>query len=404
MKISHRSIIPALALFVGIACIMAPAQAANRAVDVDPNTGLATAVVVENKALAHTTQLAPVDGKNKVVGTSLNEQLGAAMANVETVLSEVGSGLSELVRLNVYVTTNGHVEQARRLLKTHLGPDSHPVATFVVTELPHHKTLVAVDAIATVSDDRAPAKVLRHISPKLAKTVGVAHVTVLPKGRTLYISGMADPEGDLADATTGTMEQLHTVLALNGIGPEEVVHLKAYMKPMDESYVAEEAMAYFYPDQTAPAMTFIEWRNGIPIEIELIAHLPGKGDSEDPVQLLWQPEEKRSPVYCRFAIVNSTTRIYTQGFLSQEAVDADGQIRSIYQQLEATLTPLGSDFRHLVKATYLHSADDTSKALNAIRPELYDPKRPPAASKANIAGTGDEQRTMLIDMIAVPSS
>ncbi|MCF6285933.1 MAG: hypothetical protein L3K26_12160 [Candidatus Hydrogenedentes bacterium] len=360
--------------------------------------------MVENKALAHTTQFAPVDGKGNVVGASLNEQLGAAMANVGTALGEVGSGLSQIVRLNVYATTNEHVEQARRLLKNHLGPGSHPVATFVATQLPHAKTLVALDAIATVSDNRAPAKVLRHSSPKLADNGGVAHVVVLPKGRTLYISGMADPEGGLADATTGTMEQLHTVLALNGIGPKEVVHLKAYMKPVDESYVAEEAMAYFYPKQTAPAMTFIEWRNGIPIEIELIAHLPGEGDSDDPVQLLWQPEEKRSPVYCRFAVVNSATRIYTQAFLSKEAVDADGQIRSIYQQLEAVLSPLGSDFRHLVKATYLHSADDTSKALNAIRPELYDPKRPPAASKASIAGTGDEQRTMLIDMIAVPSN
>ena len=63
---------------------------------------------------------------------------------------------------------------------------------------------------------------------------------------------------------------------------------------------------------------------------------------------------------------------------------------------------MGSDFRHLVKATYLHEDDGTSTALNDLRPNYYDPERPPAASKANIAGTGDPTLGMVVDMIAVP--
>ena len=45
-----------------------------------------------------------------------------------------------------------------------------------------------------------------------------------------------------------------------------------------------------------------------------------------------------------------------------------------------------------------------SKAHNAIRPKYYDPARPPAASKAVVAGTGRAGVRYAMDMIAVPSS
>jgi len=58
---------------------------------------------------------------------------------------------------------------------------------------------------------------------------------------------------------------------------------------------------------------------------------------------------------------------------------------------------------NLAKATYYVSTDATSKALNVLRPNYYDPKRPPAASKALVPGVGREGRTLTLDMIAVPA-
>ena len=58
--------------------------------------------------------------------------------------------------------------------------------------------------------------------------------------------------------------------------------------------------------------------------------------------------------------------------------------------------------RHLAKATYV-TDELTSTKLNEIRREFYDPKRPPAASKSSVAGTGIEGRTLAIDLIAVPA-
>jgi enamine deaminase RidA (YjgF/YER057c/UK114 family) len=54
-----------------------------------------------------------------------------------------------------------------------------------------------------------------------------------------------------------------------------------------------------------------------------------------------------------------------------------------------------------VKATYYVSDADASAALNRLRPRYYDPKRPPAASKAQVAGVGVPDRTVVVDLIAV---
>ena len=78
------------------------------------------------------------------------------------------------------------------------------------------------------------------------------------------------------------------------------------------------------------------------------------------------------------------------------------QVAGVFDRLKAVLARTGSDFRHLAKATYYVSADDASRKLNELRPRYYDPKRPPAASKAVVPGVGMAGRTVTLDMIAVP--
>jgi enamine deaminase RidA (YjgF/YER057c/UK114 family) len=84
-------------------------------------------------------------------------------------------------------------------------------------------------------------------------------------------------------------------------------------------------------------------------------------------------------------------------------VTGEPEVTDVFAALERVLRAGGSDMRHLVKATYCVSADDSSVALNALRPRYYDPARPPAASKAAVAGVGQSGRGLLIDMIAVPT-
>ena len=65
------------------------------------------------------------------------------------------------------------------------------------------------------------------------------------------------------------------------------------------------------------------------------------------------------------------------------------------------LEKTGSDFRHLAKATYYVADDEASRKLGELRPKFYDPRRPPAASKAVVPGVGLAGKTVTLDMIAV---
>jgi enamine deaminase RidA (YjgF/YER057c/UK114 family) len=79
-------------------------------------------------------------------------------------------------------------------------------------------------------------------------------------------------------------------------------------------------------------------------------------------------------------------------------------VADVFDRLKGVLAESGSDFNHLVKATYYVTDEDASTALNKLRPNYYDPKRPPAASKVKVAGTGFPGRTLSLDMIAVPAT
>ncbi len=386
-----------------VTAIASPLYAQPRSVGVDPANGTAAAAVVDDEALVHTTQLLPFDKTGGIAADDLDGQMTQVLANLRDALIAAGTQTDQLVRLNVYAARNELVAPIRELLARKLTRRVHPAVTTVVTPLAQPEALLALDAVAAVPR-KSPAltSVIRTSPPGLSRRIGSAQAAVLPRGRVVYISGMASREKDLAGAATGTMQQLHGVLRLLDLKPEHVVHLKAFMKPMTQVARARKAMRAFYPDAPAPPMTFVEWTNGLPIEIEMIAFIPGKPDSAQTVQHRWQPDERRSPVYCRFAVVDSATRIYVAGLRARPKTDAPGQVRDIFAQLKATLAQTDSDFRHMVKATYYVADDDVSKSLNNIRPELYDPQHPPAASKASIAGTGDDDRTITIDMIAVP--
>jgi enamine deaminase RidA (YjgF/YER057c/UK114 family) len=100
--------------------------------------------------------------------------------------------------------------------------------------------------------------------------------------------------------------------------------------------------------------------------------------------------------------VNRTATIYTSGLFAPDAVEAIAEVRGVFRQLEDVLSQCDSDFKHLAKATYYCSTSAASQKLNEIRPSLYDPKRPPSASKAMVRSVGHKDCNWTLDMIAVP--
>ena len=99
--------------------------------------------------------------------------------------------------------------------------------------------------------------------------------------------------------------------------------------------------------------------------------------------------------------VNQGDLIYFSGLYGQSSKDPGEQIREIFRSIDAVLKRTGSDFDHLVKATYYVSDEEASTKLNEVRPEFFNPARPPAASKAKVQGTGFSGKPIALDMIAV---
>jgi enamine deaminase RidA (YjgF/YER057c/UK114 family) len=221
----------------------------------------------------------------------------------------------------------------------------------------------------------------------------------LPAGSRVYISGQADPGSDLAQATRRTLEGLDRTLAHVGLDRSRVVRVKAFLRPMTAAEEVEREVVAFFGSEAVPPLTLVEWQSKNPIEIELIV----AGDRKpagNSVEYLTPPGLKPSPVFSRVARVNGGDLVYVSGLYGPAQSSGARQVESIFEVLGKHLEAAGSDFRHLVKATYYVTDEDASRALNELRSKYYDPARPPAASKA-LAGVDAAGRTITLDMIAV---
>lgn len=379
------------ALALALAAWLArPAHAADEARPIAPDdaAGTAAAVVVDGAAtLAYTAQILPLDDAGRVVGPGrADEQIAAVLDRLQAALEGSGSGLERLVRLHVYAARPDVVPAFRDAFARRPKGAARPAITCVVGALRHPEALVAVDAVATSSAERPGP--------------GVA---LLRPGRRVFVSGQAEPATEVGEATRKTLAGLGATLAHLGLEPAHVVQLKAFVRPITAAADVEREVAAFFGDRPAPPLVLVEWQSqSPPVEIELIAH-GGRSQPGAAPEFVTPPGLSASPIYSRVAVVPESPLIFVGGLYGPEGADGRAQTRAIFSTLEQLLRQAGGDLRHLVKATYYVSDDDASRALNELRPDYYDPARPPAASKAPVSGVGAEGRGLTLDMIAVPA-
>ncbi|MFO1046228.1 MAG: RidA family protein [Planctomycetaceae bacterium] len=378
-----------------------------KAKQIEPDTqrGISRAVVVSNSAQLHTAQILPGDDALKT-GEFL-PQLESVLKNLERVLKQADTSLSQCVKLNLYATSDQDAMEAEHHLPKLLPQDVCPAISLVTTALPKPGARIALDAIATAPDTAANRKVRRFSFAELAVSaseVGKSSAAILPAGSRVYISGQAEAgNGTLKDATVTTMVGLQKTLEHLGLSSRDVVQVKAFLRPMRDAAVAIEAMSATFPESSRPPIVLVEWESAsAPIEIELIAASPAMADAPS-IEFVTPPWMKPSPVFARVTRLNHSTTIYISG-LYGSAADPNGtdEVREVFGELDRIARLAGSDLHHLAKATYYVSTDDVSRNLNTIRPKFYQADRPPAASKAMVAGTGRKGRSLTLDMIAVP--
>jgi len=365
-------------------------------------TSTSEAVVVDGRLpLAHTGQLWPEDDKGKIVGReSADAQCETVIDRLEPVLREVRSNFGDLVRLNVYAARADVVPAFRAAFHRRAAGKGRPAVTVAVGGLARPGALVALDAVA-VALPRPDAPTDNGNSLVVPRFGGRA--AVLPAGPRLFVSGQADPGANLAEATRRTMEGLAATLKHLGVDRSAVVQVRAFFQPIAKSVDVERAMAAFFGPGGAPPLVLVEWRMSQPIEIELVA-AAGTGQDKEALTFVTPPGLKPSPVFSRVARVARGPLIYVGGQYGPAGATGAKQVEAIFGNLGKIVAEAGSDLHHLVKATYLITDDESSRALNELRPRYFDASRPPAASKISVAGVGVAECSIALDMIAVPTN
>jgi enamine deaminase RidA (YjgF/YER057c/UK114 family) len=358
--------------------------AAVRSIDGGPLPGSAKAVVVDAAPLAHTRQVLPLDdGGNIVDKGNAESQIDRVLSNLDRALASAGTSLLKSVKVNVYATTPEVAALAGRALEKRFATRNTPAVSVVTGRLPHADAVVAMDAVAVTGAgfSRSP------------------EVAVLPAGPRVYISGQAVP-GDFRKATVDTLKVLEKNLQFLGLTGADVIQVKAFLQPMSSADVVQREVREFF-GSNAPPLVLVEWISKAPIEIELVARSTARGGPA--IEYITPPGETRSRVFTRIVRIAHPRTLYVSGMYGTAGADAGTQIREIFTSLKEVLARMGSDLRHLVKATYYVSEDNASRLLNELRPEYLEDGRAPAASKALVPGTGLNGRTITLDMIAVPS-
>ncbi len=394
----------ALVLLCGSSSAAFAQEAAGvRFIAADDATSPARAAVVPMQDLLHTAQLLPLNDRGAVVEPgNADRQLEQLFDNLERLLQQHDRKLSDVVKLQAYVARGELAAPFRRELAKRF-PQQVPPVTFVETPLPDAKAQVACDVVAAAG--RGTERVQRLGDAAAVGGRSGAAAALMPAGTHVYISGQAERgDGSLADATRQTMASLGKTLEFLGLERSDVVHVKAFLTPMSDVEAFEREVAAFFGDDPAAPVAVVEWNSSLPVEIEMVVSGRSAHSADGDVEYLTPTGVTASPVFARITRFSAPKIVYLGGIYGEKA-GATGaeQVTSIFAQMQATLEAAGSDLRHLAKATYYVATDDSSNQLNELRPRYYDPQRPPAASKAPVAGVAREGADLTVDMIAVPS-
>jgi enamine deaminase RidA (YjgF/YER057c/UK114 family) len=368
-----------------------------RSIGQDPASGLARAVVVEEGVLVHTAMMFPEDAKGRLHGgADVEAQATRVLANVDAALKTARTNPSNLVRLHVYVANASLTPQIDQLLRRRFRGQTKPAVTIVETAMPRPGVLVAMDAIASTAWRTEPGRPLRLTTNSLPqRTERASHVAIQPEGPFVIVSGRS-ASGDFEPAVRGTMEALRADLEKVDLTFADVAQIKSFLADMTKAEQLERIVAEFFDGATVPPQVVTEWRQeSAHVEIELIAVAP-RATGGERVEYI----EPVSGRFSRVARVNGGRPVFVSG-LHGTSNDPIEQVREMFTVLQQLAKEAGSDMAHLVKATYYVSDKLADQEINAIRPTLFDPQRPPAASKLSVRGTGRKGKASTFDMIAV---
>jgi enamine deaminase RidA (YjgF/YER057c/UK114 family) len=350
---------------------------------IDPSTqsGSSAAVIVDAVPLVHTAQIFPFNTKGELTGKDdIRAQLQQVFSNAAIILNSAESDLDQLVKLNIHISNQKSIPAIEQLLAVKFKGKHKPAVTYITQQL-WNGAAIAVDMVAI--SQKKVSKV-QYIAKNYGNDV-TNMAAILPQGGVTYISGQAI-KGNLQEGTNGTLQQLDASLKYLGMSRQDVVQIKAYLNNTADIGVVKKGLAAYFLAEAIPPIVYVEWiSKEYEIEIELIAASPAATTMRDStITFLDLPGMVHSPLYSKVVQVNRGKKIYFSGLYGNTRGNAQVQTEELFASLKKLLKTTGSDFTHLVKATYFHNDTAGSTALGVVRLLYYDPNRAPAATKAQL--------------------
>ena len=365
--------------------------------------GVHPVTAAEARPWLFTEQYLAFDGDRAKLGEAdALTQAREVARQLEAGLQGFGSSLDHCMRLHVCLKRGADRLVVEQALTENL-KGNQPAVTYVVSDLQVPEALVGMDAVGYTGRSRSSR--WNYEKPIVMPQQGVhgARHALLPPGRPTFISGQAVKGDDMAASARKTMEQLATTLKFLDRDWTNVVQVKAFLRAPTENVpaVREVVGSSFQDTKQIPPQVYVEWISNQDLEIELVVDGGPPSIDAPLVEYLTPPGMKSSPVFCRVVRGNNGKLVYSSGVTGPAGADAETQVKAIFGDLSTAMAVFRVDMRHLVKATYYVSDGAASKALNALRPRIYDPERPPAASKAMVRGTALPGATAVVDIIGI---
>ena len=320
--------------------------------------GSSRAVVVQGVPLVHTRQLLPEDRNGKMVEGSVDKQIDQLLANIDAVLTDSGSSMSKLIRLNVYALSPATITRFQEVLAKKLDPSVRPAMTTILTAMPHPGALVAADALAAGSD-KGPG-VVRQRCQTVGGDKDYADAAVYAARRRGLFLGPAgrrrahdDGRHQVDDHADEDARSVEALACRRGC------KLKVFCKPASAADDVMRELKKFFPGQMVPPVLFIEWLTTIPVEIEMVARLPQDKKPAGSLVHYNPPDCVSFPSFSRIALVYTDRQIYIGGLFGQGASKEEGE--NLFAKLGEVLSKAGSDPLHMAKASYYVTDDNSAR-------------------------------------------
>lgn len=346
----------------------------------------ADAVQVSDSALIFTGMIKPSNHAR-----SINSQCVSVFDELNAQLVKAGGDLSHVVRLNCYYSKDLELKLFQAELKKRF-LNELPAVSYIFIQDSNESSMIACEAVAVSKQNVSQVVRLND------------HVSILPKGSKIFVSGQAEKAPDVVTSVHLTMNGLMKSLTYLGLKPENCVQLKAFVKPgLDKELINHEIISFF--EGTPPPVVLIDWIGDYNAEIEMVVSDPKNVENTESVFYGYFPWLHKSPRYSSYVCVKAgAPLIFISQIESDPTVSSGEQLTRVFEGLGTVLFKSASSYRSLVKATYYLGDLKLRSALSDIRGVYYDPIRAPSASAIGVKSFELPGITFGVDVVAVPAS